>query len=58
MKTVDTGEPPFVGLEATQVTLRRDATVQFTQVKRAAPVDDFDLDLPTPLGYRGWTAVS
>ncbi|PBC76051.1 hypothetical protein BX265_0749 [Streptomyces sp. TLI_235] len=53
VKTVDTGEPPFVGLEATQVTLRRDATVQFTQVKRAAPVDDFDLDLrlgPPPGG--------
>jgi hypothetical protein len=32
-------------LEATKVTLRRDAVVRFTHVRSAAPVDEFDLDL-------------
>ncbi|MEU6239476.1 hypothetical protein [Kitasatospora sp. NPDC047058] len=45
VETVESDRPPFVGLEATKVTLRRDATVQFTQVQSAAPLDEFDLDL-------------
>ncbi|MEU8926170.1 hypothetical protein AB0D10_35450 [Kitasatospora sp. NPDC048545] len=45
VETVDSDQPPFVGLDATKVTLRRDATVHFTQVAQAAPVDEFDLDL-------------
>ncbi|MFD8783504.1 hypothetical protein [Kitasatospora sp. NPDC059599] len=44
-ETVDSDRPPFVGLDATKVTLRRDATVHFTQVAQATPVDEFDLDL-------------
>ncbi|MFD8783507.1 hypothetical protein [Kitasatospora sp. NPDC059599] len=42
---VGSDQPPFVGLDATKVTLRRDATVHFTQVASATPVDEFDLDL-------------
>lgn len=45
VETVHTGQAPFIGLEATRVTLRRDATVNFTQVRSAAPVDEFDLDV-------------
>ncbi|MFD8595955.1 hypothetical protein ACFV1L_13210 [Kitasatospora sp. NPDC059646] len=45
VRTVGTGQPPFVGLEATEVTLRRNATVRFTQVETATPEDEFDLDL-------------
>ncbi|MFD8783505.1 hypothetical protein [Kitasatospora sp. NPDC059599] len=44
-ETVDSDRPPFVGLDATKVTLRRDATVHFTRVAQATPVDEFDLDL-------------
>nr|BFD95809.1 hypothetical protein KitaXyl93_71690 [Kitasatospora sp. Xyl93] len=43
--TVAGDRPPFVGHDATTVTLRRDATVHFTRVQTAAPVDEFDLDL-------------
>ncbi|MET8543071.1 hypothetical protein ABZW03_20820 [Kitasatospora sp. NPDC004799] len=45
VEDVGSDQPPFVGLDATEVTLRRDATVHFTQVETPAPVDDFDLDL-------------
>jgi hypothetical protein len=38
-------EAPLPGLEATRVTIRRDATVDYTRTKRAQPLDEFDLDL-------------
>jgi hypothetical protein len=38
-------EAPFPGDEATRVTLRRDATFDYTRTRKARPVDDFDLDL-------------
>src|SRR5688500_4934797 len=38
-------QPPFLGEEATGVTLRADAPVDFTQSHRAAAVDEFDLDV-------------
>ncbi|MFF2144338.1 hypothetical protein [Kitasatospora sp. NPDC058190] len=43
--TIGRDQPPFVGLEATRATLRRGATVRFTQVESAEPLDTFDLDL-------------
>jgi hypothetical protein len=43
--TIGRDQPPFVGLEATRATLRREATVRFTQVESAVPLDTFDLDL-------------
>jgi hypothetical protein len=43
--TVPSDQPPFVGLDATRVTLRRDALVSYTHTRQAAPVDEFDLDL-------------
>jgi hypothetical protein len=45
VETVPKDQAPFTGLEATRLTLRRDATVNFTQVRSAAPVDEFDLDV-------------
>jgi hypothetical protein len=46
VETLPKGQAPFIGLEATTVTLRRDATVSFTQVaSAAAPIDEFDLDV-------------
>lgn len=38
-------EPPFLGEQATRVTLRRDAAVDFTRTQRARPLDEFDLDV-------------
>jgi hypothetical protein len=38
-------QPPFLGEEATRVTLRAGAPVDFTQSRRAAAVDEFDLDV-------------
>jgi hypothetical protein len=38
-------QPPFLGEQATRVGLRRDATVEFTRVRRPKPVDEFDLDV-------------
>ncbi|MEV6978834.1 hypothetical protein [Kitasatospora sp. NPDC093806] len=45
VEDVASDQPPFVGLGATKVTLRRDAPVSFTQVHTAPPLDEFDLDL-------------
>ncbi|MFE6867705.1 hypothetical protein ACFVFS_14185 [Kitasatospora sp. NPDC057692] len=45
VEDVGSDQPPFVGLDATKVTLSRDATVHFTRVESAAPLDEFDLDL-------------
>jgi hypothetical protein len=37
-------QPPFVGLDATRVTLKRDAKIDFVHT-RVAAADDFDLDV-------------
>jgi hypothetical protein len=38
-------QPPLVGLEATRVGIRRDATIEYTRVRAPRPVDEFDLDV-------------
>jgi hypothetical protein len=38
-------QPPFLGLDASRVGLRRDAPVWYTQVRTLRPVDEFDLDI-------------
>lgn len=38
-------QPPFLGEQATRVTLRRDATVDFTRTQGARALDEFDLDV-------------
>jgi hypothetical protein len=44
-EAVPSDQPPFVGLEATRVALRRDATIAFTRAKASQPVDEFDVDI-------------
>jgi hypothetical protein len=38
-------QPPFVGLDATRVGIRRDATIEFTRARTPRPIDEFDLDV-------------
>jgi hypothetical protein len=38
-------QPPFVGLDATRVGIRRDAAIEYTRVRAPRPVDEFDLDV-------------
>ena len=38
-------QPPFFGLDATRVGIRRDATIEYTRVRAPRPVDEFDLDV-------------
>jgi len=38
-------QPPFRGLDASRVGIRRDAPVWYTQVRTPRPVDEFDLDI-------------
>jgi hypothetical protein len=38
-------EEPFLGDQATRLMLRRDATLEYTRVRTARPVDEFDLDV-------------
>jgi hypothetical protein len=38
-------QPPFVGLDAKRVGIRRDATIEYTRVRAPRPVDEFDLDV-------------
>jgi hypothetical protein len=45
MASIPVEAPPFVGEEATRVTLRRDATVEYTRTRTARPLDIFDLDV-------------
>ncbi len=47
---------PFPGLEATRVSVRRDATIHYTRVRSPQPVDEFDLDVR--LGTAGVAAPS
>jgi hypothetical protein len=38
-------QAPFIGHEATRVTLRRDAMIEYTHTRTARPLDEFDLDV-------------
>jgi hypothetical protein len=38
-------QAPFLGVEATRVALKRDATIEYTRTRRARPLDEFDLDV-------------
>jgi hypothetical protein len=38
-------QPPYLGEEATRLTLRRDAAIQFTRERAGRPLDEFDLDV-------------
>jgi hypothetical protein len=43
-------QPPFVGLEATRLMVRRDAVIEYTQVSTGQEADEFDLDLRVASG--------
>jgi hypothetical protein len=43
--TIPPEEPPFIGEQATRVSIRRDATVHYTRTRTARPLDEFDLDV-------------
>jgi hypothetical protein len=38
-------QPPFLGDEATRVTIKRGATIEYTRARAARPRDEFDLDV-------------
>jgi hypothetical protein len=38
-------QPPFLGEQATRVSLRRDAAIDYTWTRNARPLDEFDLDV-------------
>jgi hypothetical protein len=38
-------QPPFIGLQVTRVTLRRDAAIDFTRTRFSRVMDEFDLDV-------------
>jgi hypothetical protein len=42
---VPAGEAPFAGEEATRLSLKMDATVEYTRTRTARPPDEFDLDV-------------
>lgn len=44
-QTVPADESPFPGLEAARVSVRRDATINYTWARSPQPVDEFDLDV-------------
>jgi hypothetical protein len=44
VEDIPADQPPFVGLDATRVTLKRDAKIDFVHT-RVAAADDFDLDI-------------
>lgn len=45
MNAIPAEQSPFRGEEATRLTLRRDATVEYTRTRTARPLDEFDLDV-------------
>lgn len=44
-EAVPADQSPFPGLEATRVSVRRDATINYTWARSPQPVDEFDLDV-------------
>jgi hypothetical protein len=44
-QTVPADESPFPELEAARVSVRRDATINYTWARSPQPVDEFDLDV-------------
>jgi hypothetical protein len=44
-ETIPADQSPIAGLEATRVSLRQDAVIEYTRTTRAQPRDEFDLDI-------------
>jgi hypothetical protein len=45
VESIPAEQPPFPGDEATRLTLRRDATVEYTRVRTPHSIDEFDADV-------------
>jgi hypothetical protein len=45
MDSIPADQPPFPGDEATRLTLRRDATVEYTRIRTPHSIDEFDADV-------------
>jgi hypothetical protein len=45
VETIPAEQDPFRGEEATRLRLRRNAIVEYTRVRSARPLDDYDLDI-------------
>ena len=45
IESIPADQPPFPGDEATRLTLRRDATVEYTRVRTPHSIDEFDADV-------------
>jgi hypothetical protein len=45
VSAVPADQPPFLGDEGTQVTIRRDATISYTRTRTGRPIDEFDLNM-------------
>jgi hypothetical protein len=43
--TIPPEKPPFIGEQATRVSVRRDATIHHTRTRTARALDEFDLDV-------------
>jgi hypothetical protein len=48
VEDIGANEPPFVGLDATRVTLERGARIDYVHTRIAGPADEFDLDIGKP----------
>jgi hypothetical protein len=42
---IPSDQSPFLGLDATRLGIKRDATIEFTRARTPRPVDEFDLDI-------------
>jgi hypothetical protein len=42
---IPSDQPPFLGVEATRVLLKRDATIDYTRTQTAGEPDEFDIDV-------------
>jgi hypothetical protein len=42
---IPSDQPPLVGLEATRLGIRWNATIEYTRLRTPRPVDEFDLDI-------------
>ena len=49
---IPANQAPFPGLDASRVSIRRDAPVWYTRVRTPRPVDEFDLDIRLGRGGR------
>ena len=55
IESIPADQPPFPGDEATRLTLRRDATVEYTRVRTPHSIDEFDADVR--LSRRGRSSI-